>query len=249
MNKLYSLIPSRRALAMLCGMVFAAGLLSVHARADQWDKKTILTVNNDPIQIRETVLQPGQYVLRLLDSQSDRHVVQIFDRYQTHIINTVLAVPAERLQATGHSQFSFWETPPGTAKAMRNWYYPGDLEGQEFPYPKHLEQIAMLEPAPMPAVSSESDTSNSESTEATQAQAETQPEAQPEPLTTPEPAPAEQQPEEVAQNATPAPATPEPAPATPAELPKTGSIYPLIGLCGGVLLGLFTLLRLKRVVG
>jgi LPXTG-motif cell wall-anchored protein len=246
MNKLYSLIPSRRALAMLCGLAFAAGLLSVNARADQWDKKTILTVNNQPIQIRETVLQPGQYVLRLLDSQSDRHVVQIFDRYQTHIINTVLAVPAQRLETTGRTNFTFWETPPGTAKAMRNWYYPGDLIGQEFPYPKHLEQIAMLEPAPMSAMNTESNTS--ESTETSAAQPEPQPEAQPEPVATPEPAPVEQPTEEVAQDATQAPAA-EPQSPPPAELPKTGSIYPLLGLGGAALLGLFALLRFKRVVG
>ncbi|HLY15954.1 MAG TPA: LPXTG cell wall anchor domain-containing protein [Bryobacteraceae bacterium] len=228
---------------LLCGLAFAAGLVTVHARADQWDKKTILTVSNQPIQIRDTVLEPGQYVLRLLDSQSDRHIVQIFDRYQTHIINTVLAVASERMEPTGGTRFTFWETPPGTAKAMRDWYYPGDTIGQEFPYPKHLQQIAMVTPAPAlelaPAPAPEPVAENPE----------------PAPAATPEPAPEpqpEQQPAEVAQNTpstTPAPAEPAPTPAPPAELPKTGSSYPLIGLGGGVLLALFAMLRLKRAVG
>src|SRR5437879_5755554 len=81
------------------------GYLTSTARADQWDKKTILTVN-EPIQVRETVLQPGQYVFKLLNSQSDRHVVQIFNYDQSRIIDTELAIPNYRLQPTGDSRFT-----------------------------------------------------------------------------------------------------------------------------------------------
>lgn len=227
------------------GIALTAVLVATQARGDQWDKKTILTVSNQPIQIRDTVLQPGQYVLRLLDSQADRHVVQIFNRDQTHIINTVLAVPSMRVVPTGHTKFTFWETPPGTAKAMRDWYYPGDTVGQEFPYPKHLEQIAMLEPpAVTPPANTESESqSSTESTESQSSNNESSQaeETQPQPVN-PEP---EQQPAEVAQNAAPPPAESQPAQTTPApaELPKTATEYPLIGLAGGVLLGLFLLLR------
>lgn len=221
-------------LSLFFGMALSAVLIVSQARGDQWDKKTILTVSNQPIQIRDTVLEPGQYVLRLLDSQSDRHVVQIFDRYQTHIINTVLAVPANRAWPTGRTEFTFWETPPGTYKAMRTWYYPGDSMGQEFPYPKHLQQIAMVIP-PAPA-------------------AEPAPEPQPE-AANPEPAPAEQpqtvnpepeqQPTEVAQNTPPA-TTPDTTTATSepqTQLPQTSTPYPLIGLGGAAMLGLYGLLR------
>jgi hypothetical protein len=79
--------------AVMCGMMLAVGLLTSHARADQWDKKTVLTVQNQPIQVEDTVLQPGQYVFKLLDSSSDRHVVQIFNEDQSRIINTLLAIP------------------------------------------------------------------------------------------------------------------------------------------------------------
>jgi len=115
---LHSLIPSRTVLATLCGMMLAMGAAISPARADVWNKKTVLTVNQ-PIQVTDTVLEPGQYVLKLLDSQSDRHIVQIFNGDQTHIINTVLAIPRQRMQATGHTEFTFWETPPGTVRALR----------------------------------------------------------------------------------------------------------------------------------
>ena len=247
--KLRLLSPSRTALTILCGMVLAAGIVTTPARADLFDKKTILTVNQ-PIQVTDTVLEPGQYVLKLLDSQADRHIVQIFNRDQTHIINTVLAIPAERLEPTGKTEFTFWETPPGTYRALRRWYYPGDNFGQEFAYPRHLQQVAMVTPpASTPAPAAEPFAS---SPAPTTAETTTPSEA-----TTPEPAP-EPQPAEVAQNANPAPApdaNPAPAPAEPQtqsapekpnELPKTGSPYPGIGIAGILLIGGAGLLRLKR---
>jgi LPXTG-motif cell wall-anchored protein len=248
--KSYSLISSRTGLALTCGLLLSAGIWSTPARADQWDKKTVLTVRDEPIQIRETVLQPGQYVLRLLDSPAERHVVQIFNGDQTHIINTVIAIPATRMQATGHTEFTFWETPPGTAKAMRDWYYPGDTIGNEFPYPKHLQQIALLQP-PAPPVSTSTESSvSAESNQTSQAQSESVNRDEQ----------TSQQPTEMAQNTTP-PATTEtqanpPANTTPSttsstntssqrELPKTGSSYPLFGLGGALLLGLFAVLRIR----
>jgi hypothetical protein len=71
----------------------------------------------------------------------------------------------------------------------------------------------------------------------TQPMAEAQPQPQPEVAeAAPPPAPAP-----------PAPA-PEPAPQQPpANLPTTASLYPLIGLSGLFSLGLYGLLRLKRM--
>ena len=47
-----------------------------------------------------------------------------------------MAIPNYRMEPTGHSQFTFYETPPGTARAMRAWFYPGDNFGQHFVYPQ-----------------------------------------------------------------------------------------------------------------
>jgi len=237
MNR-HSLIPSRTALAICCGMALAASVVTTPARADEWNKKTVLTVS-DTVQVTDTVLPPGQYVLKLLDSQSDRHVVQIFNGDETHIINTVLAIPAERLEPTGNSEFSFWETPPGSARALRRWYYPGDNFGQEFPYPKHLQQVAMLmTPAPIAAPAPAVVESTPEPAPvATPAQAET--------VQTPEPT-AKQQPVEVAQSTAPAEAPVQSTPMHPAELPTTGSLYPLFGISGALMLGLAGFLRLRR---
>src|SRR3984885_1595278 len=192
--------------------VASIGLLGVaiapSARADQWNKKTILTVN-ETIQVPNKVLPPGKYVIKLLDSPSNRHVVQIFDGDETHLLTTILAIPNYRLQPTGKTVFGFWETPPGQPKALRAWFYPGDNFGQEFAYPKSAAvQIAAVSHQQVPT------------TEAIQP-AELPPaevtQTQPEPQQVAQAAPP---PQEIAQAAPP---EPTPAPEPVQELPKTAS--------------------------
>src|ERR1051326_4751481 len=127
-------------LAGFCGIALATGLLAVRAQADPWDKKTIMTIDKT-IRVTDRVLPAGTYVFKLADSNSNRHVVQIFNADQSHIIDTILAIPNYRLRPTGKSKFLFWETPPGAAPALRAWFYPGDNFGQEFAYPKHLAML------------------------------------------------------------------------------------------------------------
>jgi len=230
--KSYLRVNAQKMFSLTCVMGLALGVLAWRAHADSWDHKTVLTVNQ-PVQVTDRVLlEPGQYVFRLYDSQSDRHIVQIFNADQSHIINTVLATPAYRSEPRGHTVFTFWETPAGYAKALRTWYYPGAEYGEEFRYPK---QLAMLEqPAPAPAPAPEA------------APPAPAPEPQPQSMNQEQPQP--EQPAEVAQ-ATPPPPAEAPAPAPepqPQSLPKTATPYPAIGLAGLALLCLYGLLRLRR---
>jgi hypothetical protein len=221
------------------------------AQADQWDKKTIITVDQ-PIQVTNTYLEPGTYVFKLLDSSSDRHIVQIYDRDQNHLIDTVMAIPNYRLQVSGRSQFSFWETPPGTAKAVRAWFYPGDNFGQEFRYPTQLRQVALATStrttasvAP-PVVEEQKEAVVTPAPAPVPPQAVEQEQPQPEPQQIAQNTPTPPAPEPQAQAPAPAPTPAPPSDETPAELPKTASPYPLIGLGGLLAAGLYSLLRLKR---
>jgi hypothetical protein len=120
----------------LAGCAGILGLAVVpSSRADVWNKKTILTVN-ESIQVPGKVLPPGKYVMKLAESPSNRHIVQVFNEREDQILATVLAIPNYRLQPTGDTKFSFWETAPGEPKPLRSWFYPGDNFGQEFVYPK-----------------------------------------------------------------------------------------------------------------
>jgi len=100
------------------------------AKADEWDKKTIITTH-EPIRIEGKVLGPGQYVMKLLDS-ADRHIVQIYDVDNAKLEMTVQAIPAYRLDPTGDTRLTFAETVDGQAPALRTWFYPGDNAGLEF---------------------------------------------------------------------------------------------------------------------
>lgn len=217
------------ALASCVGLFSAA--FAPTLKADEWNKRTILTVNQ-PIQVPNATLQPGKYVMKLLDSPSNRHIVQIFDANEQHLITTVLAIPNYRLQPTGKTEFGFWETPAGQPKALRSWFYPGDNFGQEFAYPKNeATQIAAAVNKPVPTTYAQSES------ELTTAQvATTQPTGEQQPL----PQETYTPPPQTAQ-ATPPPA-PAPVPATPPEtaerqatpqtLPHTASPYPMLGLIG-----------------
>src|SRR5277367_6658273 len=160
--------------------------LSSSARADEWNKKTTMTVS-EPIQVPNKVLPPGTYVIKLLDSPSDRHIVQIFNADENHLFTTILAIPNYRLQPTGKTVFTFWETPPGQPKALRAWFYPGDNFGQEFAYPKSAAvQIAAVSHQQVPT------TETTEAAALPQAEVtQTQPEPQEVAQNTPPPPPQE----------------------------------------------------------
>src|SRR3984957_10209347 len=95
--------------AALIGAAVAPG-----ARADDWNKKTVVSFSG-PVEIPGvhltgwSVLPAGTYVFKFLDSQSDRHIVQIFSKDETTIIATILAIPNYRLRATDKPVVTFRE--------------------------------------------------------------------------------------------------------------------------------------------
>jgi hyperosmotically inducible protein len=110
--------------------------------ASTWNKLTHLKVH-EPIAIPGAVLQPGEYVVKLVDSPSNRHIVRFLNGDQNEVIATVLAVPNRRMRPSGETELGFYETPAGEPVALRSWFYPGDTFGQEFVYPeKQARRIA-----------------------------------------------------------------------------------------------------------
>jgi hypothetical protein len=65
------------------------------------------------------------YVLKILDSQSDRHIVQIFRKDELTIYATILAIPNYRLKATDKTVIAFRERPAGEPEVLRAWCGPG----------------------------------------------------------------------------------------------------------------------------
>ena len=102
------------------------------AKADEWDKKTVITVKGGAVEIQGTVLEPGKYVLKLFDSQSDRRILEVFNADETRLETTILANAAYRLEPTGDTRFTFAEVPAGQPPAISTWFYPGDNYGLQF---------------------------------------------------------------------------------------------------------------------
>jgi len=125
------------------GMALLGTAFSSGAKADEWDKKTEITFSQ-PVEIPGVhlpgwgVLPAGTYIFKLLDSRSDRHIVQILNREGTVVYATILAIPNYRLQATDKTVITFRERPAGQPEALRAWFYPGRNWGDEFVYPKAM---------------------------------------------------------------------------------------------------------------
>jgi hypothetical protein len=123
-------------IATACATAMLAVLtLSVAAQDFNTNERTYLTFSN-AVELPGVTLQPGTYLFRLADSQSNRHIVQVFNQDEKQILTTILAVPAERLEVTGETVVTFRETAEGGTPAVQYWYYPGDKVGHEFVYPK-----------------------------------------------------------------------------------------------------------------
>ena len=134
--RLMKAVPTVFCMALLAGAMFSPA-----ARADEWTRKTTVTFSA-PVEIPGVhmagwgVLPAGTYVFKILDSQVDRHIVQIFNKEETICYATILAIPNYRLKVTDKTVITFRERPAGQPEALRAWFYPGRQWGEEFVYPK-----------------------------------------------------------------------------------------------------------------
>lgn len=143
--------PSRAITCALVMIVLALACVTTLS-AQTLNKKTTLTFNM-PVEIPGVgaqVLPAGTYVFRLMDSLSDRNIVQVMSKDESHVYATILAIPNYRLRATDKTVMTFAERASGSPQAIRAWFYPGDNWGQEFVYPKaRAIEIAKLANTPV----------------------------------------------------------------------------------------------------
>jgi hypothetical protein len=140
-------------------VVFASaallGSMLPQVKADNWDQKTIFTFSG-PIEIPGQVLDAGTYVFKLADSQSDRNIVQVFNKDENHIYGTFLTIPDYRLKPAGKPIITFEERAAGSPEAVRAWFYPGENYGHEFVYPKaKAVELAKANNTPVPSMPNE----------------------------------------------------------------------------------------------
>ena len=244
--------------------VLALAALSPLMKADEYDRKTIISLSQ-PLEVPGAVLQPGTYVIKLFTSSSNRHIVQFMNERQNKQLALTFAIPAERVRPAEKTLLTMYEGSAGSPQALRTWYYPGDTVGEEFLYPhKQAVSISERDHVKVPEIESTERTSVTDTTAAVTpteplqapetrdesvliARAEPAPEPAPapEPLAAPEP----QAPPAPAQADRTEPVAPAPADTTTSSdsLPQTAGYGPLAGLIGGVSFILaFGMRKLKR---
>ncbi len=193
------------------------------AKADEWNKETHFTFNK-PVEVPGYVLGPGEYVFKLLDSPSNRDIVEIYNATQQRLVTTVLAIPDYRLRTPDKPVITFEERSHDSPEAVHTWFYPGDNYGWEFVY--HRPATTMLaSAAPLPSANP--------STGNMMPPAEPQPRAALTQPLQPRASAAAQPPAEIASAQVPVEAQQTP----PTTLPKTaGALFPLL-LAGITLVG------------
>jgi|SwirhisoilCB1_FD_contig_91_1120397_length_1579_multi_3_in_0_out_0_2 hypothetical protein len=133
--------------------LIALGLaLATRTNADTWDRLTKVTFSG-PVEIPGQVLPAGTYWLKLLDSPSNRNIVQIFNEDRNKVHATILAIPDYRLKPADKTVITFDEREANSPPAVKAWFYPGDTYGQEFVYPKvRAVRLAEIVHQPVPSM-------------------------------------------------------------------------------------------------
>lgn len=233
-------------------------VLTPAAAPDVTDKQTELTFSG-PVEFPGKVVVPaGDYVMKLMNSSSNRNIVQVLNADQNHVYATFIAIPAQRFEPSDKTVLTFYETTSTDPAFIHKWFYPGDTFGQEFVYPKdRARYIASAAHTSVPAVSDESGSitrvTPNEDREVTREAMNRAPALPGEPeQDNPPPAPpqttrpAASEPEKPASAQPMNPATETNPPAAGEQLPATASDAPEIALAGVVFVTAALLLTLSR---
>jgi len=256
-------------LSLVAAALTIVGVVAIPAtlHGDDWNLKTYITVSQ-PFQVPGKVLEPDtKYVLKRLDGNAARTVVQVFNEDQSKLLAMFMAIPDYRLEPTDNTVLTFMETERGYPKPVQTWFYPGRLDGLEFLYSKqqkqeiamhegkgnqsHITETAMLNSGETPAtenVAPQKSTSTSEyrQNEATLDETNEADIQRSKPTDTNLAADVDTNADNSAMDTTPSPEPTdnESTASNEESLPKTAGELPLLGLIGLACLGLRFVLRL-----
>jgi LPXTG-motif cell wall-anchored protein len=204
---------------ILCFGVFLAAGMGRAAAADDSSWKSQLHLSQ-PTEIPGKVLEPGDYVVKVVDTTQPRKIVQFSNADDTKVIATVMAVPDYRVQPAERVEFTYFQRGSNGPQALKEWFYVGNNYGIEFVYNKPAA-YEIAKNSNENVVMTQTENKTEEIKEVTPEQKEVTYESR---------------------NVEP----PAPANPAPTELPKTGSDLPSVALAGAILLAGAATLRLAR---
>ena len=119
------------------------------------EKKSTLTIST-PVEVPGVTLDPGTYVVKLVDTMSNRNIVTIMNVDENKVFATAIATPHVAATDPKHTTFVFYPTPDGATKVLRTWYAPNDRYGQDFVYaPARAAALRQMTNAEVPALTAE----------------------------------------------------------------------------------------------
>ena len=109
--------------------------LSSQTGADEWNKKTVVTFNQD-VEIPGQVLPAGTYVFKLFPSNANRSLVQVWSEGESQLLATLITVGDSYPNDSGKPYFvlDMSGTDEGYPPAVVSWFFAGSDEGRDFIY-------------------------------------------------------------------------------------------------------------------
>jgi hypothetical protein len=100
-----------------------------------FDKRTVFTFNR-PISLPGVTLPAGDYLFRIVNTETDRKVIQVLSGDGKTPYVMLHSIPDVRVEQSEKPAVRFMETAKGQPSAVKAWWYPGERIGYEFIYPK-----------------------------------------------------------------------------------------------------------------
>lgn len=134
----------RTKLFTACALAFVVSLAGTSAAAQEPVNQLTYFTFSAPFELPGgKTLPAGKYVFRVMDSPSNRHIIHVMSEDQREMHATLMAIPAQRMEAAEEPEVRFMEAEANAPPAIRTWWYPGRTIGHEFIYPKdHARRLA-----------------------------------------------------------------------------------------------------------
>ncbi len=135
-----------------------AGLIAGTASAQTLDKRVFFTFSG-AVEIPGVALAPGKYIFRLADPDSGRRVIQVLSADGKRVYGMFFTRDAQRPTAPRDAEVRFMESPADTPPAIKTMWYPGEVTGREFVYPKEqARRLAKISGEPVLTTAAETST-------------------------------------------------------------------------------------------
>ncbi len=120
----------RKTVPLAFTLVFLLGLgLVSTARAD---RRTFMFKINQPVEVPDRVIDPGQYQLRFVDP--DHKVVELTNRRGKEL-GFFQVIPTQLDHTPQSAKLLLSKSIPNSPERIREWTYPGDDNGYTLAYP------------------------------------------------------------------------------------------------------------------